>query len=117
MTKAIQLLTALMTIFVLSSFTNPYAHEFTGTYGVSESDPSQIQLTINPDNTFYFQDFSVPEKKIVAKGTWSMKGKRIILEQNNANEKFHNVWTILESGQVAKSRKGFTFYRLCKIEE
>jgi hypothetical protein len=30
--------------------------------------------------------------------------------------KFHKVWTILENGQVAKSRRGLTFYSLCKID-
>lgn len=116
MTKSIKFLTTLMTIIFLSSFTDKNLNEFIGTYGVSASDPSQIKLTINSDNTFYYQDFSIPDKKIVIKGNWTLKGKKVFLRDNSSNVKFHNVWTILENGQVAKSHKGLTFYRLCKID-
>jgi len=116
MTKSIKFLTTLMTIIFLSSFTDKNPNEFIGTYGVSASDPSQIKLTINSDNTFYYQDFSIADKKIVIKGNWTLKGKKVFLKDNGTNEKFHNVWTILENGQVAKSHKGLTFYRLCKID-
>jgi len=116
MKKSVKFLTALMTIIVLSSFTDNYSHEFIGTYGVSKSDPSQINLTINLDNTFYYQDFSIPYKKIIIKGNWTLKGKKVFLKDNSSNKKFHNVWTFLENGKVAKCRKGLTFYRLCKID-
>jgi hypothetical protein len=117
MTKSIKFLTTLMTIIFLSSFTDKNLNELIGTYAVSVSDPSQIKLTINPDNTFYYQDFSVLDKKIVITGNWTLKGKKVFLKDNSSNRKFHNVWTILENGQVAKSHKGLTFYRLCKIDE
>ena len=74
------------------------------------------KLIIKSDNTFYYQDFSFPEKKIVIKGNWKLKGKKVFLKNNISNEKFNNVWTISGNGQVVKSHKGMTFYRLCKIE-
>lgn len=116
MTKSINFLAALMTIILLSSFTDKNSNDLIGTYGVSASDPSQIRLTINSDNTFYYQDFSIPDKKIVINGIWTLKGKKVFLQDNSSNEQFHNVWTILENGQVATSRKGLTFYRLCKTD-
>jgi hypothetical protein len=116
MTKSIKLLTIFIIIIFLSSFTNKKTNKFIGTYCVSASDPSQIKLTINSDNTFYYQDFSIPDKKIVVKGNWILKGKKVFLRDNNSNVRFHNVWTIIENGQVAKSHKGLTFYRLCKID-
>lgn len=116
MTKSIKFLTTLMAIIFLSSFTDKNSNEFIGTYGVSESDPSQIKLTINSDNTFFYQDFSIADKKLIIKGNWTSKGNNVFLKDNSSNRKFHNVWTISENGHVAKSRKGLTFYRLCKID-
>jgi hypothetical protein len=115
MKKTIKNLIALVTIILMSSFINTNAHKFIGTYGVSASDPAQIKLTINPDHTFYYQDFSVPDKKIIINGNWTLKGKKVILTNNRPEKRFHNVWTFTENGQVAKSRKGFTFYRLGKV--
>jgi hypothetical protein len=116
MIKTTRLLTAGMAILLMSSFTNKNANKFIGTYGVSESDHSQITLTIQADHTFYYQDFSTPDKKIVVKGSWTLKGQKVILEDNSSGIKFHDVWTFEKEGQVAKSRKGLSFYRLCKIE-
>ena len=117
MTKSIKFLTTFLTIIFLSSFADKNSNEFIGTYGVSGSDPSQIRLTINSDNTFYYQDFSVPDKKIVIKGNWTLKGRKVFLRHSDSQVKFHNVWTILGNGQVAKSHRGLTFYKLCKIDE
>lgn len=117
MTKSIKFITTVLAIILLSSFADKNTNEFLGTYGVSSSDPSEIKLTLNSDHTFYYQDFSVPGKKIVVVGNWTQKGKRIVLKDNTSKNKFHNVWTFAENGQVAKSRKGLNFYRLCKKEE
>lgn len=116
MTNSIKLLTTLMTIIFLSSFTVKNSNEFIGTFGVSSSDPSQIKLTINSDHTFYYQDFSVSDKKIVVYGDWTLKGKKVLLKSKDSNVKFHNAWSFTENGQVAKSRKGLCFYRLCRID-
>lgn len=115
MTASIKCLTTLTIIMLLSSFTQKNPNAFIGTYGVSASDPSQITLTIHTDNTFYYQDFSVPDKKIVVKGYWTLKGNKILLKDSKSNDKYHNVWTISGNGQIARSRKGLSFYRLCKM--
>ena len=114
MKKIIKLFTTLTTIILMFSFTYTNNSEFIGTYGVCASDPAQIKLMINSDHTFYYQDFSISDKKIIAKGTWTLKGKKVVLSSSNPAGKFHNVWTFEENGEVAKSRKGFTFYRLTK---
>lgn len=116
MIKSIKLLTVLTTLLMLFSFTYKSSNEFIGTYGVSESNPSKIKLTINVDHTFYYQDFSIPDKKIMVKGIWTIKGKKVILKDNNSEIKFHNVWTFKENGKVAKSRKELAFYTLRKID-
>lgn len=115
MIKATKILTALVTILLMSSFTNKNASEFIGTYGVSETDPARITLTINTDQTFSYEDLSVPDKKIVVKGNWTLKGQKVILHDHSTGIKFHDVWSFEENGQIAKSRKGLSFYRLCKI--
>ena len=76
MTKSIKFLAIVMTIIFLSAFTDKNSNEFIGTYGVSGSDPSQIKLTINSDNTFYYQDFSSADKKVFIEGSWTSKGKK-----------------------------------------
>lgn len=116
MTNAIKLLTTFMAIIFLSSFTVKNSNEFFGTFGVSGSDPSQIKLTINSDHTFYYQDFSVSDQKIVVNGHWIIKGKKVLLRSKDSKIRFHNAWSFTENGQVAKSRKGLSFYRLCRID-
>lgn len=115
MKKTVQLLAICLTLILMSSFSGKPATDFIGTYGVSPSDPSQIKLTINSDHTFYYQDFSVSDKKIKVKGNWTLKGRKVILKDENLGNSFHRVWTFLENAQVAKSRKGLCFYRLCKV--
>ena len=115
MIKATKILTALMTIIALSSFTNNNPGEFIGTFGASSSDLAQIKLTINADHTFTYQDFSSPENKIDVKGNWTLKGQKVILQDNSTDVKFHDEWSFDDNGQVAKSRKGLSFYRLCRI--
>jgi hypothetical protein len=104
-----------MTFIFLSSFTFNNSNAFIGTYGVSDSSSSQIKLVINDDQTFYYQDFSNAENKIVVEGRWTLKGKNVILNCDDANVKFHDTWTFTNDGQVAKSRKGLCYYRICKL--
>ncbi len=116
MIKAIKIFTTVAAITLLSSFTMPSTNDFLGTYSVPDSDPAQIQLTLNADHTFYYQDFSVSTNKIAVTGNWTQKGNKVMLEESESGMQFHNDWTFVENGQVAKSRKGLSFYRLCKIE-
>jgi len=115
MKTAMKTLTVLAAVILMSSFTDKNALEFIGTYGVSASNPAQIKLVINADHTFYYQDFSNPNNKITDEGKWTLRGNKVVLEKDNSELQFHNVWTFAEDGQVAKSRKGLSFYRLCKI--
>lgn len=115
MKKSIQLLSTCLILILMSSFSDKNATGFIGTYGVAPSDPSKIKLIINSDHTFYYQDFSVSDRKIKTKGNWTLKGRKVILKDENSAYRFHSVWTFLENGRVAKSRKGLCFYRLCKI--
>jgi hypothetical protein len=117
MIKSIKFLTTLMTMILLSSFTYENHDEITRTCGVSVSDPSQIKLTINPDHTFYYQDFSISDNRIIIRGQWTLSGNKVRLKDHKSSKKFHKVWVITKNGQVAKSRKGITFYRLCRIKE
>jgi hypothetical protein len=115
MAKTIKMLTLLATVMLMSSFTKMNADHFIGTYSVAASDPAQIKLILNADHTYYYQDFSISDKKIVAKGNWKLRGNKVVLNDNDI--RFHNVWTFEKNGAIAKSRKGFTFYKLCKIDQ
>ncbi len=98
------------------SFTNKHSFSFTGTYSVSLSDTLQIKLIIKADDTFDYYDFSNSENKIVVMGNWKLRNGKLELKNDDELIKFPNVWTFVKNGQVAKSRKGLTFYRLCKIK-
>ena len=112
-----QSLSYLLLFLLVSSFTPNNPSNFIGTYGVSDADPSLIQLSIYADSSFYYQDFSVADKKIQINGTWTLRGNTVLLQTSNKDIKFHKTWTITDNGKVAKSRKGMCFYRLCKKEK
>ncbi len=114
MKSAIQFLLLTSCLAVMSSFSEGNINEFVGTYGVCANDPSQIKLSINADHTFYYQDYSVSENKISVKGNWNLKGDKVMLSVSDNKIKFHNTWTFEDKGEVAKSRKGLSFYRLTK---
>lgn len=101
-----------LTFTSFSKLDNEY---FVGTYGISPTNNSLIKLSIHSDFTFTYQDLTNPKNVIDVQGMWIKKGNRIVLKSSGLNDKFHNVWKFHNNGLVAKSRKGFTFYRLCKI--
>lgn len=105
---------AILFLTLTVAFTVKPNSGFIGIYGVSENDPSQIKLTVNSDNTFSFQDFSNPDAKIDVNGKWELKKNTIWLISDSSNTSFHNKWRFTKSGQVAKSRKGMTFYSLLR---
>jgi uncharacterized protein (DUF2147 family) len=115
MKTGIKLLSLAAFIFVLMSFTNVEDSSFIGTYGVPESDPNVIELTLNADNTFTYKDFSNPDKKIDVRGNWEAKNEVVVLKNYTSDFSFHHKWKIKMDGKVAKSRKGMTFYTLRKL--
>lgn len=115
MSKHLKITAALFTLIFLSSFTFSNKEEPIGTYGVTGSDPSQIKLSINADHTFSYQDYSNSKQPVNVAGKWISKGKKVVLIGSNSEQKFQHVWTFTKNGQVAKSRKGMCFYRICKI--
>ncbi len=101
-------------LLTLFSFTRISELDFVGIYGVSENDPSRIELRLNLDKTFTYQDFSDPVKQITVKGNWEVKNKKIFLKDYDSEFSFHSMWKIMKDGMVAKSRKGMNFYTLVK---
>ena len=108
---------AVTIVFITTvSFTNA-TYDFIGTYGVYENDPSNIKLTIDENHTYSYQDFSDPKNKINITGNWELKGNTVELKTNNIQYTFHNKWKFSKNGQIAKSRKGLTYYTLCKLNK
>ena len=99
---------------MLVAFTDVKDISYAGTYGVSENDPSAIELTIHEDHTFSYQDFSNANKQIKTSGTWTNHKNTIELKSNSPEIKFHSKWKIVDGGESAKSRMGLTFYTLRK---
>lgn len=98
----------------LLSFKNDNNASATGVYGVCDSDPSAITLTLNADNTFEYQDLSVSDAPIHEMGTWEQHGKKVELHANDSNANFHHTWKI--DSNSAKSRKGMCFYTLRRLK-
>ena len=84
------------------------------TFGVSEADPSNIELTLKKDYTFSYQDFSNPIEKINVDGTYVTVNNKIHLNAANSEVKFHDKWRIKDNGNTVVSRKGLTFYTIRK---
>jgi|TARA_B110000902_G_scaffold263358_1_gene342244 hypothetical protein len=101
-------------LLTLFSFSGPTESNFIGTYGVSENDPAKIELTLNIDKTFTYQDLSNWSKQINIRGNWEVKNNTIFLKNAESAFPFHHKWKIMQKGTVAKSRKGMSFYTLHK---
>lgn len=100
----------------MSSFSKLEKDDFIGTYGTQSTDPSQIILKININETFYFQDFSDPLNKIIESGNWKKKGTKIVLLATTYSDKFHAIWSFKKNAEKAHSRNGLTFYSLLKMK-
>jgi hypothetical protein len=116
MKKTINLILVITAVISMASFSKSTIKDVEGTYSVTPSDPSQIKLILNADNTFYYQDFSNLKEKIMLTGTWLLKGNKVVLTENESKINFHKNWKINVKDESAKSHKGLSFYKLCKIE-
>lgn len=114
MKKLISPAVALLLIISTFGFKATNSTELTGTYGVSDTDPSQIELVLNEDHSYTYQDFSNSAKKIEVSGEWELKNKNTILLKSDSELSFHNKWKIVDEGKTAKSRNGLCFYTLGK---
>jgi len=99
-------------IFICSSFTTEKSNGLDLTFGVSESDPSQIELNLDNDFTFSYQDLSATSQKIIVKGRYVVKNNKIHLIAEDDQIQFHDTWKISDDQSVARSRKGISFYTL-----
>jgi hypothetical protein len=116
MKKINLVLIATCVLFFLFSFTQKSTSQsnFIGVYGISDSDNSQVKLTIYENGTYAYIDLSNPNTPINTTGKWFKKNHGIELE-NNSNLKFHDKWKFSADGKIATSRKGMLFYRLIKV--
>lgn len=105
---------AAFSLSICFAFTSNKNEGLNATYGVSENDPSQIELRLNDDFTFTYQDFSKSTAKIQIEGTYQIKNNKIQLIAEGEAIGFHDTWKITEDGSSAKSRKGLAFYTLRK---
>tara|TARA_R110002049_G_scaffold219020_1_gene390738 strand:+ start:591 stop:938 length:348 start_codon:yes stop_codon:yes gene_type:complete len=112
MKTSIQLSLVLLIFSLCSAFTNLKNDGLNVTYGVSKSDPSQIELKLNADYTFTYQDFSNTAQKIAVNGTYQIKNHQIQLISKDKEINYHNKWKISNDHKTAKSRKGLSFYTL-----
>jgi len=112
--KATTQILLLASLFFFTSFTMAPESEISGRYGAADSDPAQIELVLNEDYTFTYQDYSNSAKKIEVSGNWNLKNGHVILNNAEADVKFHTKRKITGDNKVAKSRMGMTFYWLVR---
>jgi hypothetical protein len=103
---------AVFSLSMCFAFTSNKTDGLNATYGVSEDDPSMIELQLNEDFTFMYQDFSNSAAKTQIQGTYQIRNNKIHLNGKDEAIEFHDLWKIAEDGKTAKSRKGLTFYTL-----
>jgi hypothetical protein len=114
MKTSIKLSMAVLMISLCSAFTSMTYDGLSATYSVSENDPSQIELRLNKDYTFTYQDFSIASKKIMVSGTYQITNNMIQLISGEEKVEYHDKWKLSNDNKIAKSRKGLTFYTLHK---
>lgn len=112
MKNFIKLSFVLLIISCCSAFTTIKNDGLNITYGVSDSDPSKIELKLNKNYTFTYQDLSVSSKEIKLSGTYMLKKNTVVLIPAEEEIKFHNKWKISTDKKTAKSRKWLCFYTL-----
>lgn len=103
-----------ITIFVCFAFTTKLNPNVAGVYGVGDTDPSQIELSLMEDGKFTYQDLSSAIHPIRTQGVWVQKGNKVILQSEDNHLRFHKVWHIEPDAKAASARKGLCFYRLVK---
>lgn len=99
-------------IFALSSNAEEVSENSSRIFGVAKDDPSQIQLKLNDDMSFKYQDLSSSKSPIKVSGVYQIKANRVILLTENIELKFHDHWRIQKEGNRAHSRKALCFYSL-----
>jgi len=116
MTASLRLSVFTSSLLLMSSFSHARhaGDDISGHYSTSAGDPSQISLILNNDHTYSFRDYSDPTKKIDLHGRWIQKGKAVVLDPNGSSQKFHNKWKFTGNGMAARSRKGLSYYRICR---
>lgn len=115
MKKPIQIILFVSIVILTSAFVPKNETKLVATYGVSANNPSQITLQIFDNHTYYYQDFSIPNQKIVSRGQWQQSGNTITLHDENKQKNFHRVWKLSQDKKRAHSRKGLCFYSLCEM--
>src|SRR5688572_17870008 len=110
--KAIILSAVLFTSLAFKGASQP---DFIGTYGISKNHPVKFELKINADKTFTYQDYSDPNKKIDAQGTWELKENKIIFQDQTSTFPYRSKWKIEKDGNAVRTRSGLEFIRLAKL--
>lgn len=113
--KSIKVLIAVVVLLGLFSFKNKQKLNVklvTGTYGVCNGN-NTVSLKLKDDSTFQYTDNTNPKNKLLINGNWELNNNTIVLKNNNSETNFHYKWKFDFKYNCIKSRKGFTFYRLC----
>jgi len=122
--KQTSTLVAVMLLISSYAFTPVHSSEIApsvaGKYGVcalteAESKACSVELTLNTDNTFTYFDHSDEANKIDVSGKWTLQEGDVVLTDYPAGVKIHRIWKTDKDTPCLKSRKGTTFYRLCRI--
>ena len=106
--------TIFTTVFLIFAASFTFAatppEDFVGIYGVSSTNPNDIELVLKDNMHFTYTDHSNPDKAIDVSGTWKVENGKVILSTNEKSPRFHKKWKIDEN--TAKSRLGICFYTL-----
>lgn len=84
--------------------------------GIAVRTNQKVELTLNPDQSFYYLNASDPSQKVEVNGNWSMNGNKVVLQGNAIESNFHRVWKLEKDQPCITSRKGLYFIRLCDME-
>jgi hypothetical protein len=118
--RKIKIVAVISFVGLLMSFTllidSKDVNKVSGAYlGGGPTENPIVKLVLSTDHTFLFKDQSNDDNKIEVTGTWKDHNGSIYLKTEDGEEvKFHDKWKVDSDCNCMKSRKGVTFYRLCK---
>ncbi|MFD1551116.1 hypothetical protein DNU06_04040 [Putridiphycobacter roseus] len=116
--KSFTILFTALFFYGLSGFVSPDNNlkDLIGTYSVCQIENYPVALTLNQDLSFTYRDKTDLSNPIVVSGAWSMDKNTIILKDKNGSTNFHRKWKLKKDNCGIASRKGMSFYSLCKLD-
>lgn len=105
-----------LSLFAVMSFKSVTEKDMVGMYTIAAGSYSKIELKINADHTFSYQDYTDMNNIVIVSGRWEKQEEFIVLKDYVTTHKFNDIWKVSADGKTARSKAGIIIYTLEKRE-